>query len=121
MRKHAIQSIIRRKYRVQTTDYNHGYAIAEKSLKREVLFFIPILNSGMIHVCMLTAKKEPGPCQNGVGHVRPGFVSGPPVPGYPGGTGRQPLAFLSGLFIRKHIFFVYCPYLKRPLILVPVA
>lgn len=34
MRKHAIQSIIRRKYRVQTTDSNHSYAIAENYLNR---------------------------------------------------------------------------------------
>jgi putative transposase len=35
MRKHAIRSIIRRKYRVQTTDSNHGYAIAENYLNRD--------------------------------------------------------------------------------------
>ena len=34
MRKHAIRSIIRRKYRVQTTDSNHNYAIAENYLNR---------------------------------------------------------------------------------------
>jgi transposase InsO family protein len=34
MRKHAIRSIIRRKYRVQTTDSNHGFAIAENYLNR---------------------------------------------------------------------------------------
>ena len=34
MRKHAIRSIIRRKYRVQTTDSNHRYAIAENYLNR---------------------------------------------------------------------------------------
>lgn len=34
MRKHAIRSIIRRKYRVQTTDSNHGYTIAENYLNR---------------------------------------------------------------------------------------
>jgi putative transposase len=35
MRKHSIRSIIRRKYRVQTTDSNHGYAIAENYLNRD--------------------------------------------------------------------------------------
>ena len=35
MRKHAIQSIIRKKYRVQTTDSNHGFAIAENYLNRD--------------------------------------------------------------------------------------
>lgn len=34
MRKYAIQSIIRQKYRVQTTDSNHGYTIAENYLNR---------------------------------------------------------------------------------------
>jgi transposase InsO family protein len=34
MRKHAIRSIIRRKYRVQTTNSNHGFAIAENYLDR---------------------------------------------------------------------------------------
>jgi putative transposase len=34
MRKHAIRSIIRRKYRVQTTDSNHNYAIADNYLDR---------------------------------------------------------------------------------------
>jgi putative transposase len=34
MRKHAIRSIIRRKYRVQTTDSNHGFAIADNYLDR---------------------------------------------------------------------------------------
>jgi transposase InsO family protein len=34
MRKHAIRSIIRKKYRVQTTDSNHGFAIAENYLDR---------------------------------------------------------------------------------------
>ncbi len=34
MRKHAIQSIIRRKYRVQTANSNHGYALAENYLGR---------------------------------------------------------------------------------------
>jgi transposase InsO family protein len=34
MRKHAIRSIIRKKYRVQTTDSNHGFAIAENYLNR---------------------------------------------------------------------------------------
>lgn len=35
MRKHAIRSIIRKKYRVQTTDSNHGFAIAENYLNQE--------------------------------------------------------------------------------------
>jgi transposase InsO family protein len=35
MRKHAIRSIIRKKYRVQTTDSNHGFAIAENYLNRD--------------------------------------------------------------------------------------
>jgi putative transposase len=35
MRKHSIRSIIRRKYRVQTTDSNHGYAIADNYLNRD--------------------------------------------------------------------------------------
>jgi transposase InsO family protein len=34
MRKYAIRSIIRTKYRVQTTDYNHGFAIAENHSDR---------------------------------------------------------------------------------------
>lgn len=34
MRKHAIGSIIRRKYRVQTTDSSHSYAIAENYLNQ---------------------------------------------------------------------------------------
>lgn len=35
MRKHGIRSIIRRKYRVQTTDSIHGYAIEENYLNRD--------------------------------------------------------------------------------------
>ena len=35
MRKHGIRSIIRNKYRVQTTDSNHGHALAENYLNRE--------------------------------------------------------------------------------------
>lgn len=35
MRKHGIRSIIRSKYRVQTTDSNHGHALAENYLNRE--------------------------------------------------------------------------------------
>ncbi len=34
MRKHGIRSIIRQKYRVQTTDSNHSYALAENYLDR---------------------------------------------------------------------------------------
>lgn len=34
MRKHSIRSIIRKKYRVQTTASNHSYAIAENYLDR---------------------------------------------------------------------------------------
>ena len=34
MRKHAIRSIIRRKYRVRTTDANHRFTIAENHLER---------------------------------------------------------------------------------------
>jgi transposase InsO family protein len=34
MRKHAIRSIIRRKYRVRTTDSNHSFAIAENYMNR---------------------------------------------------------------------------------------
>ncbi len=34
MRKHAIRSIIRRKYGMQTTDSNHAYAMAENHLDR---------------------------------------------------------------------------------------
>ena len=34
MRKHAIRSIIRQKYRVQTTDSNHDYAIADNYLNQ---------------------------------------------------------------------------------------
>ncbi|WP_394336213.1 IS3 family transposase [Adhaeribacter arboris] len=34
MRKHAIRSIIRHKYRVQTTDSNHSFALAENYLNR---------------------------------------------------------------------------------------
>ncbi len=34
MRKANIKSIIRKKYRVQTTDSNHEYAIAENNLNR---------------------------------------------------------------------------------------
>jgi putative transposase len=35
MRKHQIQSIIRKKYRVQTTDSSHPYALAENYLERD--------------------------------------------------------------------------------------
>jgi transposase InsO family protein len=35
MQKHGIRSIIRRKYRVQTTGSNHGHALAEDYLNRE--------------------------------------------------------------------------------------
>jgi putative transposase len=35
MRKHGMRSIIRSKYRVQTTDSNHGHALAENYLNRE--------------------------------------------------------------------------------------
>lgn len=41
MRKHAIRSIIRRKYRVQTADSNHSYAIAEsffKTMKTKLIY-----------------------------------------------------------------------------------
>jgi putative transposase len=34
MRKHGIRSIIRQKYRIQTTDSNHSYALAENYLDR---------------------------------------------------------------------------------------
>jgi putative transposase len=37
MRKHAIKSIIRKKYRVQTTDSNHGFTIAENHLNRDFI------------------------------------------------------------------------------------
>jgi putative transposase len=36
MRKHQIKSIIRRKYRVQTTDSNHAFSIAENHLNRDL-------------------------------------------------------------------------------------
>jgi transposase InsO family protein len=35
MKKADIKSIIRKKYRVQTTDSNHAYAIAENHLNRD--------------------------------------------------------------------------------------
>jgi transposase InsO family protein len=35
MRKHGIRSIIGRKYRVRTTDSNHGYVLAENYLNRD--------------------------------------------------------------------------------------
>jgi transposase InsO family protein len=37
MKKTGIRSIIRQKYRVQTTDSNHGYPVAENHLNREFL------------------------------------------------------------------------------------
>jgi len=35
MRKQGMQSIIRQKYRIQTTDFNQGYALTENYLNRE--------------------------------------------------------------------------------------
>ncbi|MFD2066999.1 IS3 family transposase [Pontibacter silvestris] len=36
MQKHRIQSIVRKKYRVQTTDSSHAYTVAENHLSRDV-------------------------------------------------------------------------------------
>ncbi|MFD3004031.1 hypothetical protein ACFS7Z_27010 [Pontibacter toksunensis] len=36
MHKHRIQSIVRKKYRVQTTDSNHMYVVAENHLDRDI-------------------------------------------------------------------------------------
>ncbi|MCC9136776.1 hypothetical protein LN995_10075 [Pontibacter silvestris] len=35
MQKHRVQSIVRKKYRVQTTDSNHTHAVAENHLSRD--------------------------------------------------------------------------------------
>jgi len=35
MQEHQIQSIIRKKYRVQTTDSSHAYTVAENHLARD--------------------------------------------------------------------------------------
>ncbi len=59
MKKASIKSIIRKKYRMQTTDSNHEYAIAENHLNRD--FSAQVTGQKWVSDLDLRESLHPGP------------------------------------------------------------